>query len=127
MHVIALDNVRVPVAVVPFVKDRVKDVEKVAPMVDRSTLFPLCAWRHSSHKILVVFFQRFDKGREFLLASKKHLPRGFERGTTTDRRSGVWDTAVAHATDHDCEFDPRVELYLYQVSAKGHRYQHLIF
>jgi len=88
VHAMAFDNVRIRVAL--FVKVRVEDV---GTMVDRSTLFPLRARRHSGHEILVVFFGFFDKGREFLLVSEKSLPPRFERGTTTNRCSRVWDSA----------------------------------
>jgi hypothetical protein len=38
----ALDNVGVPVPL--LVKARVEGLEKLKPIVDRSTLFPLSAW-----------------------------------------------------------------------------------
>ena len=45
VHAMALDNVSIPVAL--LVKVRVEGVEELKPIVDRSTLFSLCARRGS--------------------------------------------------------------------------------
>ena len=86
----ALNNVSIPVAL--LVKVRVKGVEKLKPIVDRSMLFSLCARRGSGQATFVVFFGFLDDRHEFLLVCENSPPR-FERGTIKDRRPKFLDAA----------------------------------
>jgi len=71
----ALDNISIPVALLVGV--RVKGVEKLKPIVDRSMLFSLCV-RNDRHEFLLVC---------------ENSPPIFERGTIKDRHPRVLDAA----------------------------------